>query len=163
MVVILIGPMGCGKTRVGELLAKRLAWPFIEGDAFHPPANVEKMRADVPLDDADRAPWLATLRTEIETRLAAGGHAVVACSALKAAYRDALGVDQRRVRTVFLKGSRDQLRRRLAGRDHPYMPDELLDSQLATLEAPADGITVEIGEPPEAIVEHLLPLLPLAP
>jgi carbohydrate kinase (thermoresistant glucokinase family) len=156
MVVILIGPMGSGKTRIGELRSQKLGWRFIEGDAFHPPQNVAKMKAGVPLDDADRLPWLAALRKEVEACLAGGAHAVVACSALKQAYREALGVDQATVRSVYLRGSRAVLRQRLSGRDHAYMPDGLLNSQLETMEEPTEGITVDIAATPEAIVEGIV-------
>ncbi len=163
MVVIVMGPMGSGKTHIGELLATALGWPFIEGDAFHPPENVQKMRGGVPLSDADRAPWLVTLRREVEARNARGGNAVLACSALKQAYRDALGVDQQRVRTVYLRGSREVLLERIAGRDHPYMPERLLNSQLDTLEEPADGITVEIAQQAREIVKAVLAELDSSP
>ncbi len=156
MIVIVMGPMGSGKTHIGELLATALGWPFIEGDAFHPPENVEKMRAGRPLTDADRAPWLASVRREIDQRIASGGHAVLACSALKQTYRDTLGVDQQTVRTVYLRGSRDVLLKHLAARNHPYMADQLLQSQLDTLEEPADGITVDIAQPPQEIVKAVL-------
>lgn len=155
MVLILMGPAGCGKTTIGRLLARRLGWPFLDGDDFHPPANVAKMHSGMPLDDADRRPWLAALRREIQARLHAGQSAVLACSALKEAYRDLLGVDQQTVKTVYLKGTFDLLQRRLTGRRGHFMPPELLRSQIDTLEIPASGLTVDIDADPEAVVERI--------
>lgn len=156
MVLIVMGPMGCGKTTVGKLLAVRLGWRFIEGDEFHPPANVEKMRKGIPLTDLDRIPWLDALASEIETCRKGGESAVLACSALKADYRTRLGVDQKTVVTVYLKGSHHQLLERIEARAHPYMNAGLLKSQLDTLEPPKDGILADIAGRPEAIVEQVV-------
>ena len=158
-VVILMGPMGCGKTTVGRLLAKRLLWPFFDGDDFHPEANVAKMRAGIALSDEDRRLWLETLRHHIQGCLRDNTSAVLACSALKQAYRDTLGVDQSAVRTVYLKGSFELLRQRIDRRQHPYMNKDLLKSQLEILEEPGDGLTVDIQDAPEAIVETILDAL----
>ena len=155
MILILMGPTGCGKTTVGRLLAQRLGWPFLDGDDFHPPANVAKMHGGIPLDDGDRRPWLAALRREIETHLRSGQSAVLACSALKRTYRDLLGVDQQTVKTVYLRGTFDLLQARLADRVGHFMPPELLRSQLDTLEVPDGGLAVDIDAPPEAIVERI--------
>ena len=160
MVVILIGPMGSGKSTLGKRLAARLGWRFIEGDDHHPAANIRKMRCGVPLQDEDRWPWLDALRAEIDGFLARGEHAVLACSALKQVYRVRLGVNQDTVRTVYLKGNFQQLRRNLTGRRHSFMNDELLRSQLDTLEEPRDGITVEAGGSLEEITEQILGMLP---
>ena len=116
MILILMGPTGCGKTTIGHLLARRLAWPFIDGDDFHPAANVAKMQGGLPLTDDDRRPWLASLRREIEDHIRAGQSAVMACSALKRTYRELLGVDQQVVKTVYLRGSFELLQRRIAAR-----------------------------------------------
>ncbi|WP_319408050.1 gluconokinase [uncultured Desulfosarcina sp.] len=151
-VVILMGPMGCGKTTVGRLLAQRLHWPFFDGDDFHPEENVEKMRAGIALNDEDRRLWLENLRDHIHGCLRENKSAILACSALKQSYRDTLGVDQSAVRTVYLKGSFELLRRRIDRRHHPYMKKDLLKSQLDILEEPEDGLTVDIQETPEAIV-----------
>ena len=156
LVLILIGPMGCGKTTVGKLLAEKLGWPFYDGDDFHPPENVEKMRAGVALTDEDRVRWLDTLRTRIDLCLGRGESAVLACSALKQVYRERLGVNQRNVKTVYLKGSCELLQKRIEGREHPYMNKSLLKSQLDVLEEPGDGLSVDISGTPEDVVRKIL-------
>jgi gluconokinase len=156
MILILMGPTGCGKTTIGRLLAQRLGCPFIDGDDFHPDANVAKMHSGVPLDDDDRRPWLRALGREIEDRLRAGQSAVVACSALKRAYRELLGVDQQTVQTVYLRGTFDLLQQRLADRRGHFMPPELLRSQLDALEVPQGGLAIDIDEDPEVIVDRII-------
>ena len=156
MVLIVMGPMGSGKTTVGSLLAGRLGWRFIEGDDFHPPANVENMRKGVPLTDRERIPWLDAQASQIEACRFRGESAVLACSALKEDYRKRLGVDQKTVVTVFLEGSHDQLLERIEARAHPYMNAGLLKSQLDTLEPPIDGIVADIAGSPESIVERVV-------
>ena len=156
MVVILIGPMGCGKSTIGRLLAARLGWPFDDADEYHPPANIAKMQAGTPLTDEDRLGWLQTLAARITARLAAGEDLVLACSALKKRYRELLGVDQERVLTVYLKGEKDLLAQRIAARNHPFMNADLLDSQLATMEEPAAGLSVDIAQTPEKVVALIL-------
>ena len=158
-VLILMGPMGSGKTTVGRLLTRRLGWRFIEGDDFHPPANVENMRKGIPLTDRERIPWLDALASEIAACRKRGEPAVLACSALKEDYRKRLGVDQQIVVTVFLKGSHDQLLERIEARAHPYMNANLLKSQLDTLEPPMDGIVVDIDATPGSIVERVVEAL----
>jgi gluconokinase len=155
MVVVLMGVSGTGKTEVGTRLARALGGEFAEGDDYHPPANVEKMRSGVPLDDADRQPWLETLSREIGAWLAAGRTVVLACSALKQRYRDVLKAGRPGVRFVHLAGDPALIRERLSGRRGHYMPASLLDSQLAALEEPADAITVGIDAPPDAIVAEI--------
>ncbi len=155
MIMLLMGVSGCGKTTVGEQLAERLGWPYQEGDALHPPANVAKMAGGTPLTDADRLPWLAAVAAWIDARRAAGECGVVSCSALKRAYRQLLVGDRPDVRLVYLQGTRDQLAERLAARTGHYMPAGLLDSQLATLEEPTAAeqpLVVTIDQPVEAIV-----------
>ena len=156
MVLILMGPMGCGKTLIGKMLAEKLEWPFYDGDDFHPATNVEKMRAGVALNDEDRKIWLETLRAHIQRWLQDGQNTLLACSALKQAYRDRLGVNQSAVRTVYLKGSYELLRERIEGRQHPYMNKNLLKSQFDTLEEPKDGLVVEISPAPEIIAKTIL-------
>jgi len=155
-VVILMGPMGCGKTTVGLLLAKQLHWPFFDGDDFHPEENVEKMRAGIALSDEDRKLWLENLRDHIQGCLRKSQNAILACSALKQSYRDTLGVNQSTVRTVYLKGSFQLLRQRIDQRHHPYMNKDLLKSQLEILEEPQDGLTVDISPAPETIADNIL-------
>jgi gluconokinase len=159
MVVVLMGVSGTGKTAVGTRLAKALGGAFAEGDDYHPQANVEKMRSGVPLDDADRRPWLETLSREIGGWLDAGRTVVLACSALKQSYRDVLKAGRPGVVFVHLKGDPALIRKRLAGRRGHYMPASLLDSQLAALEEPADAITVGIEGMPDAIVAEIMKAL----
>ncbi len=157
--IVLMGVTGAGKTTVGELLAARLAARFAEGDAYHPPANVAKMRAGIPLEDADRWPWLEAIRADLARWMAGGETAVVACSALKRAYRDLLRRAGPGILFVHLVGPPQLIATRLAGRRGHYMPPGLLPSQLATLEDPTgepDVVTVSIDRPPEAIVEAIL-------
>lgn len=156
MVLILIGPMGCGKTAIGKMLAEKLGWSFYDGDDFHPWENVEKMRAGTPLTDEDRKTWLDILHGFIQRCLREGRNEILACSALKQAYRDTLGVDQDKVRTVYLKGSYELLRKRIEDRKHPYMNKDLLRSQVETMEEPKDGLTVDISPLPETIVETIM-------
>jgi carbohydrate kinase (thermoresistant glucokinase family) len=156
MVLILMGPMGCGKTSIGKMLAERLGWSFYDGDDFHPKKNVEKMRAGIALTDEDRKLWLESLHGNIQHWLRNKQNSILACSALKQAYRDILGVDQNTVRTVYLKGSYELLRKRIEERQHPYMDKNLLRSQLDTLEEPKDGLTVEISPTPEIVVSTIM-------
>ena len=148
MIVVVMGVSGCGKTVVGAALAEALGWPFLDGDDFHPPANVAKMASGTPLVDADRWPWLDRLSGEMGAILARGGNAIVACSALKQAYRDRIAACAKTrddVRFVHLKGDIETIAARLAARHHRYMPSTLLASQFATLEEPSDAIVIDIG------------------
>lgn len=156
MVVILMGPMGCGKSTIGRLLADRLGWRFEDGDDFHPPANVSKMQAGIPLDDRDREPWLDILANLIRTNEHLGKNLVLACSALKESYRIRLGINQENIISVYLKGSPDLLQSRLDLRRHRYMKKSLLASQLATLEEPESAVTVDIDARPQDIVENII-------
>jgi gluconokinase len=155
MVIVLMGVSGTGKTEVGTRLAHALNGEFAEGDDYHPPANVEKMRSGVPLDDADRRPWLEILSREIGAWLDAGKTVVLACSALKQSYRDILKAGRPGVRFVHLEGDEALIRSRLEGRHGHYMPASLLDSQFAALEDPEDAITVGIDATPESIVAEI--------
>ena len=163
MVLILMGPMGSGKTTIGKMLAGKLGWPFYDGDSFHPKENVEKMRAGIALTDEDRRVWLEKLRDNIQRWLEERQDTILACSALKQAYRDILGVDQETVRTVYLKGSYPLLRKRIEERQHPYMDNSLLRSQLDTLEEPKEGLRVDISATPEMIVRTIIQNLKLDP
>lgn len=155
MIVVLMGVTGAGKTTVGLLLAKALGAEFAEGDSYHPRSNVEKMRRGIPLDDADRRPWLEALSAEIGRWLAEDRTVVLACSALKQSYRDLLAAGRPGVVFVHLKGEQALLRARLERRQGHYMPPSLLASQLATLEEPEDAITIDVAAPPEALVEQI--------
>ena len=163
MVLILMGPMGSGKTTIGKMLAGKLGWLFYDGDSFHPKENVEKMRAGIALTDGDRRLWLEKLRDSIQHWLKERQDTILACSALKQAYRNILGVDQKTVRTVYLKGSYQLLRERIEERQHPYMDKNLLRSQLDTLEEPEEGLRVDISEPPDMIVHTIIQTLKLNP
>ena len=155
-VLVLIGPMGCGKTTIGRMLAERLACPFFDADDFHPPGNVAKMRAGIALTDADRIPWLNRLRAEINLWLEQDTPAVLACSALKQSYRDQLGIDQQSVVSVYLKGSVELIEARISRRRHRYMPAELLRSQFDALEEPQDGIIVDIAPTPAQVADAII-------
>jgi gluconokinase len=155
MVIVLMGVSGVGKTEVGTRLAKALGGTFAEGDDYHPPANVEKMRNGVPLNDDDRRPWLETMSREIGRWLDAGQTVVLACSALKERYREILQAGRPGVRFVYLKGSRELIAGRLEQRRGHYMPPSLLTSQLDALEEPKDAITVRVDATPEQIVAQI--------
>jgi gluconokinase len=151
MIIVLMGVCGAGKTKVGKALAASLDWPFHDADTFHPPENKAKMAAGVPLTDDDRWPWLDAIAQEMHSVLDRGGHAVLACSALKQAYRDRLA-RAGDVRFVYLKGDVERIAPRVAKRRHEYMPASLLTSQFATLEEPADALVIDIGvELPEKV------------
>ncbi len=149
-----MGVTGSGKTTVGTVLAQQLGWEFADADDFHPPANVAKMKAGIPLDDADRAPWLASLRQAIEQWIAKRQNVVLACSALKKNYRDELAVD-REVRFVYLKGSYDLIYQRLKQRHGHFASEKILAGQFADLQEPDDALTVKIDQPVEEIVAEI--------
>lgn len=159
-VLVVMGVTGTGKSTVAALLAGRLGWDLEEGDDLHPPANVEKMRGGEPLTDEDRWPWLAAIAGWLGTRGAAGG--VVACSALRRAYRDRLRAGAAGLRFVPLAGDRALIGARQAARPGHFMPASLIDSQFAALEDPAgeaDVIAVSVVPPPEAVVRAVLDAL----
>lgn len=151
-----MGVSGSGKSTVGALLARRLGWEFLDADEYHPPANVAKMSAGIPLEDADRWPWLERLNGELRQRR----NAVLACSALKESYRRVLGKDLD-FRTVHLRGDFDLLRSRLQARQHRYMPASLLESQFATLEPPAGAIDIDVARPADECVAAILAQMPM--
>ena len=165
MMIVVMGVAGSGKTSVGTALARRLNWPFVEGDAFHPDANRRKMAGGAPLTDEDRRPWLDAVAAEMRRLDEAGASAVVACSALKRSYRDRLREGAREVAFVHLTGARELLEVRIRARKGHFMPPDLLDSQLATLEPPgADekAVTVDVAPPVAAVVDEILRRLDLA-
>jgi carbohydrate kinase (thermoresistant glucokinase family) len=135
-VLIVMGVSGAGKSTLAEDLAEALHWPLQEGDALHPPSNIQKMHAGIALTDEDRAPWLAAIKSWIDARLAAGENGLVTCSALKRAYRDLLIAGRPNVRTLYLKADPAVLRERVLHRHGHFMPASLLESQLHTLEEP---------------------------
>ncbi len=164
MIVVVAGVAGSGKTTVGELLAARLRWQFADADSFHPPANVAKMRAGVPLTDADRRPWLAAIVSWLADRSAAGQSAVVTCSALKRSYRDALLAAGRDVAMVFLVITEAQDERRVAGRQGHFFPGALVASQFAALEPPAADervLQIPVGRPAGEVVDEIIERLGL--
>jgi gluconokinase len=155
MIVIMMGTAGSGKTTVGQLLASQLGWEFADADNFHSPANVAKMSRGIPLDDADRVPWLEALRAAISCWIENRQSAVLACSALKASYREKLQVSPE-VRFIYLKGSYQTIDNRMLARTGHYAREDLLASQFATLEEPGDdAITVDVEPPPEIIVSQI--------
>jgi gluconokinase len=146
MVVILMGVSGSGKTTVGLALAESLQWQFVDADDYHPPENVAKMRAGIPLNDADRAPWLAILRDLISGWLSSKTNVVLACSALKQTYREELNTGPE-VRFIYLRGDKELIAERLSARPGHYMDPHLLDSQFASLEEPHDVVVVDVRSP----------------
>jgi carbohydrate kinase (thermoresistant glucokinase family) len=158
-IVVMMGVSGCGKTTIGAQVAERLGWQMLEGDKLHPPANIAKMSAGTPLNDDDRWPWLRAIAAAIDDWRAKGVSGVVACSALKRAYRDMLIGSRADVVLVYLQGSHDLIAARMAARHGHFMPAGLLDSQFATLQEPGEAehpIVVSIALAPDAIVETII-------
>jgi gluconokinase len=151
-----MGVSGCGKTAVGERLAQRTGWPFIDGDDLHPASNVRKMSAGAPLTDEDRLPWLQSIRDVIVEHAESGGPAIVACSALKCAYRDLLLMGQANTRLVYLRGTPAVLERRLSERSGHFFDPKLLASQLETMEEPEDAFVVDIDVELEGVVDAVV-------
>jgi gluconokinase len=155
MIVVLMGVSGAGKTTIGERVAQRLGWRFIEGDEYHPRENVAKMAAGIPLEDADRWPWLDALNR----RLRGERDAIVTCSALKESYRQRLLKGLADARIVYLQAPKALIAERVAKRKHKYMPASLLDSQFATLEPPSGAIDIDVSGDAEDSVEAILQAL----
>lgn len=156
MIYIVMGVSGCGKSTVGDLLAKQLSLPFYDADDFHFPENIEKMANAIPLTDEDREPWLTLLANNIVQWQADGG-AVLACSALKESYRDILrSTTQDVVQFIYLKGDKTLLASRLKSRNDHFMPETLLTSQLNTLEPPTEAITVLLENTPDEIIAQII-------
>ncbi len=154
MVYVMMGVCGCGKTAIGEAFAQRIGLPFYDGDQFHPPANVAKMSAGIPLDDTDRDPWLRALASKIREWNASNG-AVLGCSALKKKYRDILR-EGGPVTFVYLDGTKQLIEQRLRDRKGHFFPPSLLESQLATLERPTTAIHINIDQDIAAITEEIV-------
>lgn len=162
--IVVMGVSGAGKSTTGEALARHLGWPFTEGDAFHPAANVEKMHAGIPLNDADRDPWLHALADELGRFEARGQSSIMGCSSLKRAYRDILRRGAPRVRFLLVHGSREVLTARLANRQGHFFAPKLLDSQLTTLEPlqpDEDGKVIDMSLSIEDQVAEALRVLDL--
>ncbi len=155
LALVLMGVSGAGKTTVGRLLATDLGWVFLDADDLHPESNRRKMSAGLALDDADRWPWLRRVRRQIEDHLQRGVSSVVACSALKAAYREILTQDLEGVRIVYLRGDPELISARLEARQGHFMPPDLLASQFAALEEPGDTWVVDVAEAPGAIASRI--------
>ena len=152
MIVLVMGVAGVGKTTVGEALADALGARFIDADDYHPPENVAKMKAGVPLQDADRWPWLQRLNQVLREE----ANAVLACSALKDSYRRRLGEGVTDFKVVFLHAAPELIRERMKTRQHRYMPPALLESQLATLEPPTGAIAIDVAAPLEESVAAIV-------
>jgi gluconokinase len=157
--LVVMGVSGSGKSTIGDKLAERLGWRYEDGDRFHPASNVAKMSAGQPLTDEDRWPWLRAIADEIDRVCMAGGHAVIACSALKRAYRDMLVHGRGDVRIIFLDGTQELIAARLAQRKGHFMPPGLLASQFKTLEPPEraeNPVIVSIDAPVDAVVDDIV-------
>jgi len=166
MVIVVIGVSGSGKTVVGEVLARKLNWQFEDADNWHPPANIEKMRRGDALTDEDRVPWLQALSSAIQNWIANERSVVLACSALRKSYRNALRKADpggKRVRFVYLKGTYDEIDRRLKARVGHFMPESLLKSQFATLEEPdsSEALVVDVSSSVATIVDSIITALRL--
>ncbi len=162
MILIVAGVSGSGKTTVGALLAGRLGWPFADADDFHPAANVEKMRAGLPLTDDDRWPWLRAIGAWMDERIAGNESAVVTCSALKRSYRDMLLGGRPQAQMIFLAVGPDTLARRLAARHGHFFPGQLLGTQLDVLEPPQPGehvTSIVPADDPAATVASIIAVL----
>lgn len=153
---IVMGVSGSGKTSLGKALADKLGWDFYDADDFHPPANVAKMASGTPLDDSDRAPWLAALHDLISSSLKADHPGVLACSALKERYRQQLTDGNEGVQIIYLKGSYDLIWSRMEMRKDHYMKPHMLKSQFEALEEPRDAFAIDIAMPPNEIVREII-------
>jgi gluconokinase len=163
MVIVLMGVSGAGKSTVGQALAQRLGWTFVDADELHVPSSVEKMRGGVGLSDADRWPWLARVKAVINERAASERPLVIACSALRDQYRRYLADGRRDVHFVFLRAAAPLLQSRLAARTGHFASADLLHSQLETLEPPADALTLDASQPVEVLVERIREALTSTP
>jgi gluconokinase len=164
-IIVVMGVSGSGKSTIAAMLAIRLHWTYEDADWFHPPANVEKMHSGKPLTDEDRWPWLNAIAAWIDATRRVGGHATIACSALKRTYRDILVGDRRDVRIVYLRGERELIAHRMALRHGHFMQPSLLESQFATLQEPGvdeHPIVVSIDARPHEIVDTVIAKLGLA-
>jgi len=153
---LVMGVSGSGKTSVGLALARHLGWEFLDADDFHSPANITKMAVGIPLIDTDRLPWLMLLHHRLETTLRAGGHPILACSALKEIYRRQLLENLDGMRVIYLKGTYTQINARMSKRDDHYMKPGMLSSQFEVLEEPTEALVIDISLPVDEIVWGVL-------
>ena len=151
-----MGVSGSGKTTLGKALAQKLGWDFFDADDFHPPANIVKMAAGIPLSDSDRAPWLASLHEQLLSTLKAGRHPVLACSALKDKYRAQLLEGMDGIAIIYLKGSYDLIFSRMSIREGHYMKPEMLKSQFDALEEPKDAVVLDVEMSLEEMIETII-------
>ena len=163
MIAILMGVSGVGKTTIGQILSDKLGWPLSDADEFHSPASIEKMRNGIPLEDADRWPWLDRMNAMLLEKEGRGESVLLACSALKQVYRDRLAKGTADLRWIYLKGNFDLIRERLEARKGHYMKAGLLESQFATLEEPGNALGVDVNDTPEAIADSILRQLQATP
>ena len=159
MIVLVMGVAGAGKSTLGADLARRLGWPFVDADDHHPPRNVAKMASGIPLEDADRWPWLDLLNGKLKAN--SSNSLILACSALKESYRRRLLDGVPDVRIVYLQGSFELIAARMATRRHRYMPASLLESQFAALEPPAGAIAIDVAAEPGRCVDAIVAELQL--
>ena len=163
MVILVMGTTGAGKTTVGQLIAQKLGWTFLDADDFHPQANIEKMKHGVPLSDRERAPWLANIHSRLRQLGAEGKNAVLACSALKQSYRETLaaGLD---MRIVYLRGTYDQMRQHILARHGHFAGESILAGQFSDLEEPTDALVLDVSSSsPERLAGEAVAGLGLAP
>jgi len=158
-IILLMGVAGSGKTTIGRQVASELAWPYFEADDFHSAANKEKMRQGIPLNDDDRAPWLASLREQIDACVANGQSAVFTCSALKEKYRQILMRNAPAVKLVYLAADVATIQARVSQRKGHYMKVNMVQSQFAALEVPADALSLDARESPASIVAQIKQVL----
>jgi gluconokinase len=161
--VVLMGVAGSGKTAVGMQVAQKLSWIFLDADNFHPPANIEKMKHGIPLNDQDRAPWLQRLHDELQDQMAEGHSVVLACSALKETYRKVLRDEVSPPTFVYLDVDPETIRDRLQHRTAHFFPKELMESQFAALEKPKDAIIVDARKPLADVVDQVIRALTASP
>jgi len=155
MIVLVMGTTGSGKTTIGTLLANKLGWTFLDADDFHPAANIAKMKQGIPLDDADRVPWLAAIHAELKRQSAAGKNCVFGCSALKQSYRDTIGAGLD-MRIVYLKGTYEEMRAHILARHGHFAGEGILAGQFRDLEEPKDAIVISVAQTPDQIVQAIL-------
>ena len=155
MIVLVMGTTGAGKTTIGKLLAEELRCLFLDADDFHPAANIEKMKKGIPLDDADRVPWLAAMHEELVRQTAGGKDCVLACSALKQSYRDTIGAGLG-ITIVYLKGSYEEMRAHILARHGHFAGEGILAGQFRDLEEPREAIAISVTKPPKDIVDEIV-------